>query len=104
MIHVGPRREGAWQTPSRPPLLGETRPQVVEFNFLRANAQEPLATFLEYITYEYMIENVMMLLKGTLSGRDVNELIEQCHPMVSRQAMSLRLRMQPGVGWAQPKS
>lgn len=57
--------------------------QVVEFNFLRANAQEPLSSFLEFITYEYMIENVMMLLKGTLSGRDVNELIEQCHPMVT---------------------
>lgn len=56
--------------------------QVVEFNFLKAQAQEPLSTFLEYITYEYMIENIMMLLKGTLSGRDVNELIEQCHPMV----------------------
>lgn len=59
--------------------------QVIEFNFLRANCQEPLATFLEYITYEYMIENVMMLLKGTLSGRDVNELIEQCHPMVRHE-------------------
>lgn len=56
---------------------------MVEFNFLKAQAQEPLSTFLEYITYEYMIENIMMLLKGTLSGRDVNELIEQCHPMVS---------------------
>lgn len=55
---------------------------MVEFNFLKAQAQEPLATFMEYITYEYMIENIMMLLKGTLSGRDVNELIEQCHPMV----------------------
>lgn len=55
---------------------------MVEFNFLKAQAQEPLSTFLEYITYEYMIENIMMLLKGTLSGRDVNELIEQCHPMV----------------------
>lgn len=54
----------------------------MEFNFLKAQAQEPLSTFLEYITYEYMIENIMMLLKGTLSGRDVNELIEQCHPMV----------------------
>lgn len=26
-----------------------------------------------------------MLLKGTLSGRDVNELIEQCHPMVRKK-------------------
>lgn len=42
---------------------------------------EPLSTFLDFITYEYMIENVMLLLKGSLSGRDINELIEQCHPL-----------------------
>eukprot|EP00638_Chattonella_subsalsa_P007897 CAMPEP_0117755628 /NCGR_PEP_ID=MMETSP0947-20121206/13563_1 /TAXON_ID=44440 /ORGANISM="Chattonella subsalsa, Strain CCMP2191" /LENGTH=359 /DNA_ID=CAMNT_0005574995 /DNA_START=28 /DNA_END=1104 /DNA_ORIENTATION=- len=54
---------------------------VTEFNFLKAQAAEPLSTFLDYISYEYMIENVMLLLKGTLSGRDVNELIEQCHPL-----------------------
>merc|ERR1719215_692820 len=28
-----------------------------------------------------MIENVMLLLKGTISGRDINELIAQCHPL-----------------------
>jgi V-type H+-transporting ATPase subunit d len=28
-----------------------------------------------------MIENVMLLLRGTLSGRNVNELIAQCHPL-----------------------
>lgn len=28
-----------------------------------------------------MIENVMLLLKGALSGRDINELIAQCHPL-----------------------
>jgi len=54
---------------------------VNEFNFLKANADEPLVTFLDFITYEYMIENVMLLLKGTLSGRDANELIQQCHPL-----------------------
>jgi len=54
---------------------------VTEFFFLRAQAVEPLATFLDYITYEYMIENVMLLLRGTLSGRNVNELISQCHPL-----------------------
>jgi V-type H+-transporting ATPase subunit d len=42
---------------------------------------EPLSTFLDFVTYEYMIENVMLLLKGALSGRDINELIEQCHPL-----------------------
>jgi V-type H+-transporting ATPase subunit d len=48
---------------------------------LRTQAVEPLATFLDFITYEYMIENVMLLLKGTLSGREINELIAQCHPL-----------------------
>jgi len=48
---------------------------------LRTQAVEPLGTFLDFITYEYMIENVMLLLKGALSGRDINELIEQCHPL-----------------------
>eukprot|EP01041_Mallomonas_annulata_P000070 gene70-82_t len=54
---------------------------VVEFLYLRAQASEPLGQFLDFITYEYMIENVMLLLRGTLSGRNVNELIEQCHPL-----------------------
>ena len=54
---------------------------VAEFHFLKAQAVEPLSTFLDYITYEYMIENVMLLLRGTLSGRNVNELIAQCHPL-----------------------
>jgi len=54
---------------------------VEEFKYLRSQAVEPLATFLDFITYEYMIENVMLLLKGTLAGRDINELIAQCHPL-----------------------
>lgn len=54
---------------------------VTEFQYLRSQAVEPLTTFLDFITYEYMIENVMLLLKGTLSGRDINELMAQCHPL-----------------------
>lgn len=54
---------------------------VTEVKYLRTQAIEPLSTFIDFITYEYMIENVMLLLKGTLSGRDINELIAQCHPL-----------------------
>ena len=54
---------------------------MTEFKYLRTQTVEPLATFLDFITYEYMIENVMLLLKGALSGRDINELLEQCHPL-----------------------
>ena len=66
-----------------PPIIENKALQklVTEFFFLRAQAVEPLATFLDYITYEYMIENVMLLLRGTLSGRHVNELMSQCHPL-----------------------
>lgn len=54
---------------------------VAEFHYMRAQSVEPLSTFLDYITYEYMIENVMLLLRGTLSGRKTDELMAQCHPL-----------------------
>jgi V-type H+-transporting ATPase subunit d len=54
---------------------------VTEFFFMKSQAVEPLATFLDYVSYEYMIENIMLLLRGTLSGRNINELIAQCHPL-----------------------
>ncbi|GMI57898.1 hypothetical protein ScalyP_jg6582 [Parmales sp. scaly parma] len=54
---------------------------VEEINYLKTQSVAPLSQFLDFVTYEYMIENVMLLLKGTLSGRDVNELIESCHPL-----------------------
>ncbi|KAJ0410174.1 hypothetical protein P43SY_002506 [Pythium insidiosum] len=60
---------------------GTTNKLVQEFVFLRAQAAEPLGQFLDFITYEYMIDNVILLLKGTLNGRDVNELIPQLHPL-----------------------
>lgn len=54
---------------------------MAEFKYLRTQSVEPLSRFLDFIMYEYMIENVMLLLKGALSGRDINELIAQCHPL-----------------------
>lgn len=66
------------------PAIIETRALtklVNEFFYFRANAVEPLSQFMDYITYEYMIDNVMLLLRGTLSGRNINELIGQCHPL-----------------------
>lgn len=58
-----------------------TQKLVTEFKYVRTQAVEPLSTFLDFITYEYMIENIMLLLKGALSGRNINELLAQCHPL-----------------------
>ncbi|KZT25393.1 ATPase V0 complex subunit D [Neolentinus lepideus HHB14362 ss-1] len=54
---------------------------VDQFNFIRTNAVEPLSTFLEYITYGYMIDNVVLLITGTLHERDTHELLQRCHPL-----------------------
>ncbi|KAF8798940.1 ATPase, V0 complex, subunit D [Phlegmacium glaucopus] len=54
---------------------------VEQFNYLRNNAVQPLAKFLEYITYAYMIDNVVLLITGTLHERDTHELLERCHPL-----------------------
>jgi V-type H+-transporting ATPase subunit d len=54
---------------------------VEEFHHLRAQATDPLAQFLDYISYSYMIDNVVLLITGTLHERDVTELLEKCHPL-----------------------
>lgn len=54
---------------------------VEEVLYLKSQSTGDLKRFLEFIQFEYMIENVMKLLKGTLSGRDINELIDSCHPL-----------------------
>jgi len=58
-----------------------THKLVKEFNHLRSQAVQPLAQFLDYISYQYMIDNVVLLITGTLHERDVTELIEKCHPL-----------------------
>ncbi|GMH54124.1 hypothetical protein TrVE_jg11630 [Triparma verrucosa] len=52
-----------------------------EFLYLRSQSVAPLSTFLDFITHEYMIDNIMLLLKGTMSGRDINDLISMAHPL-----------------------
>eukprot|EP00753_Platysulcus_tardus_P008339 PLAT15903.1.p2 GENE.PLAT15903.1~~PLAT15903.1.p2 ORF type:complete len:394 (-),score=208.31 PLAT15903.1:129-1310(-) len=54
---------------------------VMEFEYLRAHAADPLATFLDFVTYEFMIENVMLLLKGSLNGTAPELLLEESHPL-----------------------
>ncbi|KAH8825386.1 V0 complex, c/d subunit of ATPase [Flagelloscypha sp. PMI_526] len=58
-----------------------TQVLIDQFNYLRSNAVEPLSKFLDYITYGYMIDNVVLLITGTLHERDTHELLERCHPL-----------------------
>ncbi|CAN0068334.1 V-type proton ATPase subunit d 1 [Petromyzon marinus] len=60
---------------------------VIEFRHMRNHAFEPLATFLDYITYSYMIDNVILLITGTLHQRPIAELVSKCHPLGSFEQM-----------------
>jgi V-type H+-transporting ATPase subunit d len=54
---------------------------VSEFRYLIAQATGSSAKFLEYMTYGYMIDNIALLITGTLHERDTRELLERCHPL-----------------------
>lgn len=58
-----------------------TRKLVDDWRYLRVNAAEPLGTFLDYCTCGHMIDNVVLIVTGTLHERDVQELLEKCHPL-----------------------
>lgn len=60
---------------------------VSEFNHLRNHAVQPLAKFLDFITYSYMIDNIVLLITGTQHERPLSELIPKCHPLGSFEEM-----------------
>ncbi|KAF4632682.1 hypothetical protein G7Y89_g5437 [Cudoniella acicularis] len=68
--------------PSTSTLAAKTTDKLIsEFRYVRANAVGALAKFMDYLTYGYMIDNVALLITGTLHERDTRELLERCHPL-----------------------
>ncbi|XP_039610234.1 V-type proton ATPase subunit d 2-like [Polypterus senegalus] len=60
---------------------------LTEFHYFRNHSFEPLSTFLNYITFSYMIDNIILLITGTLRQRPVAELVPKCHPLGSFDQM-----------------
>lgn len=60
---------------------------VVEFQHMRNQSVYPLSTFLDYVTYGYMIDNIILLITGTLHQRQIPELRKKCHPLGSFEEM-----------------
>merc|ERR1711878_147875 len=60
---------------------------VTEFQHMRNQATGTLAQFLDYITYGYMIDNIVLLITGTLHQRPISELVGKCHPLGSFEQM-----------------
>ncbi|XBW38822.1 hypothetical protein QEN19_004414 [Hanseniaspora menglaensis] len=53
-----------------------------EFKYLLNNSNEGLTKqFFDYVRYSYMIDNVILIINGTIHERDTNELLSKCHPL-----------------------
>jgi V-type H+-transporting ATPase subunit d len=62
---------------------------VAQFEHVRAQSFEPLATFLDYVTYSYMIDNILLLLRGSIHSKPVADLLKRCHPLGYFDAMAV---------------
>ena len=71
-----------------------TEKLVEEFNYLRAQAVGDFAKFFDYITYSYQIDNVVLLITGTLHEWDTHELLERCHSAGSIRFLRYVLQQQ----------
>eukprot|EP00884_Botryococcus_braunii_P018056 jgi/Botrbrau1/4934/Bobra.0122s0016.1 len=58
-----------------------TQKLVDDWHNMRCNADEKLAKFMDYCTYGHMIDNVVLIVTGTLHERDVQELLDKCNPL-----------------------
>ncbi|RMZ92119.1 hypothetical protein DV736_g595, partial [Chaetothyriales sp. CBS 134916] len=68
--------------PSTSALANKTTEKLVaDFRYLQGQSSGSMSKFMEYLTYSYMIDNVALLITGTLHERDTKELLERCHPL-----------------------
>jgi len=58
-----------------------TKAMIRQFKFIRSNSCQPLTKFLDYISYGYMIDNVVLLITGAMHDRNVAELKSKCHKL-----------------------
>jgi V-type H+-transporting ATPase subunit d len=52
-----------------------------EFRELREWSDRPLSTFLDFITFDFMISNVLKLVAAVRGGRDALDCLYRCHPL-----------------------
>lgn len=52
-----------------------------QFQYLKCQSSGKLTKFMDYITYGYMIDNVSLMITGTLHDRDCSEILPKCHPL-----------------------
>lgn len=52
-----------------------------EFEYVRDQTSGIFRRFMDYITFGYMIDNVALMITGTIHERDKAEILQRCHPL-----------------------
>ncbi|CCH59454.1 hypothetical protein TBLA_0B06300 [Henningerozyma blattae CBS 6284] len=52
-----------------------------EFNYIKDQTSGITKKFMDYITYGYMIDNVALMITGTIHERNKAEILQRCHPL-----------------------
>lgn len=52
-----------------------------QFQYIKSQSSGKLTKFLDFISYGYMIDNVALMITGTLHERDKSEILPKCHPL-----------------------
>ncbi|XP_043652830.1 probable V-type proton ATPase subunit d 2 [Drosophila teissieri] len=52
-----------------------------QYSYIRSHSTEPLTTFMEFIRYPFMIDNVALLVAGLNNRRSMKRLLRMCHPL-----------------------
>jgi V-type H+-transporting ATPase subunit d len=72
-----------------------------EFKYIKAQAVEPLATFLDFIAREKMIDNLVMLIQGNLNNKNPKDVKDKINPIGEFDQAAMNMIMQESVD--QPK-
>jgi len=63
-------------------LMDKSRSKTVaEYEFLRTSALGPLATFLDFMTYEFLIQSVQLIISSLIKEAKPETLLAKCHPL-----------------------
>jgi len=54
---------------------------IKEFEFIRSQSVGPLATFLDFVTWEHLIKNICFVISGMIKGADAETLLTKCNPL-----------------------
>ncbi|RLV92029.1 V-type proton ATPase subunit d [Spathaspora sp. JA1] len=52
-----------------------------QYQYIKSQSNGKLTKFMEYINYGYMIDNVILMITGTLHERDKSEILRKCNPL-----------------------